>query len=144
MFSFFLMMALITTRFFAVQAQTEMVENGGAKDFIVTWIFLRIITVSIKIINRIFSISFTESKFNETWKTIITLILKLCSLFTSSIYQPKIKFKDGYSYFYKNQSYRPLEIEKKKFFFSYFNSEFPNLSICVFSENAQCFIGAFL
>ena len=31
----------------------------------------------------------------------------------SQIYQPKIKYEDGGSYFYKNQKYRQLEIEKK-------------------------------
>ena len=49
----------------------------------------------------------------------------ICSLFTSSISQPKIKCKDGGSYFYKNQKYRLLEMEKN-IFFSYFSSEIPN------------------
>ena len=30
--------------------------------------------------------------------------------------QPKVKCKDGGSYFYKNKKCRPLEIEKKNFF----------------------------
>ena len=48
---------------------------GGANDFIFTSIFLKIITFLIKIQmwHRIFSISFTGSKFNS-WKTIIQLI----------------------------------------------------------------------
>ena len=49
------------------------------------------------------------------------------SLFLSQIYQPKIKCKDRGSYFYKNQKYRPLEIEKT-FFFNYFIPENPNFS----------------
>ena len=40
----------------------------------------------------------------------------LCSLFTSQIYRPKIKCKDGDSYFYKNQKYRPLKTEKNLLF----------------------------
>ena len=63
---------------------------GGAKDFIFTCIFLRIITIFIKIWmwHCIFSISVTGLKFN-TWKTIIHLITasnnsqNICSLFTS-------------------------------------------------------------
>ena len=49
-----------------------------------------------------------------------------------------MKFKDGASRFYKNKKCRPLEIERKivisfqKFLIFY---------ICVFSENAQCFVG---
>ena len=42
---------------------------------------------------------------------------------------------NGGSYFYENQKYRPLEIEKKKFCFSYFISEIANFSY--FPENAQ-------
>ena len=41
-------MALFSTRFFSVQAQTEMVENGRTKVFTVTCIFFRIITFFIK------------------------------------------------------------------------------------------------
>ena len=50
--------------------------HGGAKDFIFTCIFLRIITIFIKIWiwHRIFSISVTGLKFN-TQKTIIHLML---------------------------------------------------------------------
>ena len=33
---------------------------------------------------------------------------------------------------------------RKKTFFSYFFSEIPNFSYMLFSENDQCFIGAFL
>ena len=70
----------------------------------------------------IFSISFTGSKFNEnqkndhTFNNKLLIILKKCSLFTSQIYQPKIKCKDEGSYFYKNQKYRRMEKEKKIFF----------------------------
>ena len=38
----------------------------------------------------------------------------ICSLFTSQIYQLKMKCKDRGSYFYKNKKYRLLHIEKKK------------------------------
>ena len=62
----------------------------------------------------------------------------ICSLFTSEIYQPKIKCKDGGSYFYKNQKYRSLEIEKK-IFFSYFVSEIPNLSYMCFFRKCSMF-----
>ena len=71
--------------------------------------------------HRIFSISVTGSKFN-TWKTIIHLITasnnsqNICSLFTSQIYQPNVKCKDGGSHFYKNQKYKRLEREKKMYF----------------------------
>ena len=54
----------------------------------------------------------------------------------------KIKCKDGRSHFYKNQKYKPLKVEN--FFLSYFISEIPNCSICVFSENAQRFVEVFL
>ena len=37
-------------------------------------------------------------------------------IITSQIYQQKIKWKDGGSYFYKNKKYRRLEIEQKIFF----------------------------
>ena len=70
-FSFFFM-AFITTRFFSVQAQTEVVEELRREIlYITTCIFLRIITFCI-----ISSISFAGSKCNETSKTIITLTLK--------------------------------------------------------------------
>ena len=62
--------------------------------------------------------------------------------YLSHIYQPKRKCKDGGSKLYKNQKYRPLEIEKKLFFD--FISEIPNFSNMHVSENAQCFVGAFL
>ena len=54
------------------------------------------------------------------------MVLKTCSLFTSKIYQPKIKWKHGGLYFYKNQKYRRLQIDEKYFFcFFYFrNSNF--------------------
>ena len=51
----------------------------------------------------------------------------ICSLFTSQIYQLKMKCKDRGSYFYKNKKHRPLHIEKK-IFFSYFISEIPNFN----------------
>ena len=57
----------------------------------------------------------------------------------------KTKCKDGGSYFYKNQKYRPLEIGGKFFFFfSYFISEIPIFSKMRLSENIQCFVGLFL
>ena len=57
-------------------------------------------------------------------------MLKARSLFTPLIYHPKIKYKDGSLYFWKNKKYRTLETEKKKqqIFLSYFTSENPNFS----------------
>ena len=49
-----------------------------------------------------------------------------------------MKYKDDGSYFYKNQKYKRLEIEKENCSVMSF---FP---LCAFSENAQCFVGAFL
>ena len=51
------------------------------------------------------------------------MVLKTCSLFTSKIYQPKIKWKHGGLYFYKNQKYRRLQIDEKVFFLFFFISE---------------------
>ena len=70
------------------------------------------------------------------------IILKTCSLFTSWIYQVKIKCKDGSSYFYKYQKYRSLEIEKKIPVISF--QKFLMFYICVFPEYAQCFVGVCL
>ena len=50
----------------------------------------------------------------------------------------KNKCKDGGSYFYKNQKYRPLEIEKKNFF-SYFFSEIPNFPYKRFFRKCSMF-----
>ena len=55
---------------------------------------------------RIFSVSFTGSKF-DTWKKIIHLLTasdnfqNICSLLTSQIYQPNIKSKDEIHVFTK-------------------------------------------
>ena len=49
-----------------------------------------------------------------------------------------------HSYFYKNQKHTPLEIGKIYFFSVVPFQKFPIFYICVFSENAQCFVGAFL
>ena len=68
-------------------------------------------------------------------------LMALCSLFTSQIYQPKIKYKDGDSYLYENQKWRPLEIEKKKLFSVNSFQKILIFHICVSSENAQCFVG---
>ena len=115
-------MALITTRFFLFRLKLKWLKNGGAKLFFVTCIFFRIIT-------RISTISFTGSslkndhnvylinsprKFSKTSLNSLYkkshLIFKTCSLFTSR-YVTSIKkiYKDGDSYFHKNQTYRPLE-----------------------------------
>ena len=64
-------------------------------------------------------------------------------IITSQIYQQKIKWKGGGSYFYKNKKYRRLEIEQK-IFFSYFIWKTPNFSRMGFSQNAQCIVGALL
>ena len=53
----------------------------------------------------------------------------------SKIYQPKIKCKDGGSYFYKNQNYRRLEIISFQ--------KFLNFHLRGFSENAQYFVRIF-
>ena len=58
--------------------------------------------------------------------------------------QPKVKCKDGGSYFYKNKKCRPLEIEKKNFFSVNSFQKILIFHICVFLGNAQCFVGAFL
>ena len=106
-----------------------MVENGGAKDFIFTCIFR--------------SISFTGSKFNENLKNDHIFNNKLLIILKTYVHyyvidlSTKIKCKDGGSYFYKNQKYRRLEIEKKKSF-----QKFLIVPTCTFSENAQCFVGA--
>ena len=47
------------------------------------------------------------------------------------------KWKDGSSYFYKNQKYRRLGKEKKKF--SYFISEIPNFSYMGFFRKCSMF-----
>ena len=59
----------------------------------------------------------------------------------SQIYQQKIKCKDGVSYFYKNQKYRRLE----KILLSVISfQKFAIFPLWAFSENDQCFVGAFL
>ena len=45
-----------------------------------------------------------------------------------------MKCKDQGQYFYKNKKYRPLKIEKKIFFFSYFISEIPHFSYTRFFQ----------
>ena len=67
----------------------------------------------------------------------------ICSLFMSYVYQPKIKCKGGGSYFSKSQKYWSLQIQKKKNSVNSFQ-KMPIFHISVFSENAQCFVGAFL
>ena len=54
------------------------------------------------------------------------------------------KCKDWGSNFYKNKKYRPLEIEKNNFFSVISIQKFLIFPICVFPENAQCIVGAFL
>ena len=51
----------------------------------------------------------------------------------------KIQCKDGVSYFYKNKKYRPLEKEKKIFFFSYLISEIPNFWYMRFFRKCSMF-----
>ena len=83
----------------------------------------------------------------KTWKAIIRLASNnsqnVYSLFTSHIFQLKIKFKDGGSYFYKNQKYRRLQIV------SYFSLDIPNINIninafTIESEFAIKFLGAWI
>ena len=65
----------------------------------------------------------------------------ICSLFTSQICQPKFRSRGGSSYFYKYKKYRPLEISKNSV------NSFQKILIFYkwgFSENGQCFMGAFL
>ena len=90
-------------------------KNGGAKVFIAAYGFLRIIT-------------FLAGDHNI--QQVSNNSQNICSLFTSYIYQPKTKYKNGGSSFNKNEKYRLLKILI--------------VYICVFSENAQCFAGAFL
>ena len=67
------LMAFTTTCFFLLRLKLKWLKIGGAKVFIVAYIFVRIITclIKIKIWHCIFSISFAGSKFDETWNTII-------------------------------------------------------------------------
>ena len=55
----------------------SIVENGRAKDFIYTCIFLRMITffIEIQMSHRIFSISFNGSKFNENLIILKTMFI---------------------------------------------------------------------
>ena len=55
-----------------------------------------------------------------------------------------MKCKDEGWHFYKNQKYTPLEKGKKNFFSVDLFQKILIFHICVFSENAQCFVGAFL
>ena len=80
--------------------------------------------------------SFNKNKFLIIFKVYVPYL-------RHRLINQKIKCKDGGSYFYKNQKYRPLKIEKKNFFI-YVNSDIPNFSKMRFSENAKCFVGAFL
>ena len=77
-----------------------------------------------------FSISFTGSKLNENMKNDHTFKNKfqliILKTFTSHIYLPKIKCKDGGSYFYKNHQYGQLKKEKK--IFRYFVLKIPSFS----------------
>ena len=61
-----------------------------------------------------FSISFSGSKFNETWKTINSQ--NICSLFTSKIYQTKVTCKGRGSHFYKNQKCRRFQLFHLRYF----------------------------
>ena len=56
----------------------------------------------------------------------------------------KIKCEHGGPYFYKNQKYKLLKIEKKKFFSVNSFQKFLIFPLWAFSENAQYFVGAFL
>ena len=51
---------------------------------------------------------------------------------------------DRVSYFYENQKYSLLEREKKDFLSVIPFQKILIFHICVFSENVQCFVGAFL
>ena len=55
----------------------------------------------------------------------------------------KLNVKTGVYIFTKKQKYRRLEIDKKTFSVTSFQ-KFLIFPICTFSENGQCFIGAFL
>ena len=58
----------LTHVFFLLSLKLKQLKDGGVKVFIVACIFFRIITffIKIEICYRIFSISFTGSKINET------------------------------------------------------------------------------
>ena len=114
----FFVMALITTHIFC----------SGSTEIINDWWNERLHC----------HIYFPQNNYFFHWNTNVTLYFQYfftgfilsqttCSLFTAQIYQPKIKPKDGASYFYKYKKCRQLEIEKK-ISFSYFISEIPNFS----------------
>ena len=79
----------------------------------------------------------SQLQFRSSFNKKFLFILKTCSLFTSQIYRPKAKCKDGGSYFQKNQKHRPLEIEKKIFFSAISFQKFPIFHVCSFSENTH-------
>ena len=96
------------------KSAAEALKSGGTTDFIVTCIFLRIITFFIKIqiwYQIIFSIFFTRSKFNETWKKIITSNNKFLIILMTYVYYfidlstKNRNVKAGFI-FYKNKKYR--------------------------------------
>ena len=128
-FCSFFLMALITTCFFLLRLKLKWLKNGGAKVFIAAYGFLRIIT-------------FLAGDHNI--QQVSNNSQNICSLFTSYIYQPKTKYKNGGSSFNKNEKYRLLKIEKKNSFLVNSFQKILIVYICVFSENAQCFAGAFL
>ena len=78
MFGFF-PMALITTRFFLFKLKLKWLKYGGAKDFIITCIFPKIITFFVKIYKSdiVFSefLSLDQNLMMKLEKPIIKLIL---------------------------------------------------------------------
>ena len=134
----------------------SLVENSGAKDFIITYIYLRIITFFIKIwiwYCIIFRVSFTGSKFSGTRKTIITFNNKSPIILKTYVHYLRLRFLDlwtenknvkkGVHIFTKIKNTDGWKYEKKFFLVVSFQ-KFLVFPICTFSENAQCFVGAFL
>ena len=91
MFSFFLL-TVITPRFFLFRVKLKWLKNGGAKHLVI----------------HLTTKSFNYNKLPVIFKAHVHYL-------RHRFINQKIKCKDGGSYFYKNQNYRPLEIENKIF-----------------------------
>ena len=100
-----------------------MVENGGAKDLIVTCDFLRTTAFFIKLLmwHRNFSISFAGSKFNETWKTIKHLITSLFIVYVINLSTKKKMQRWRFIFFFLQKSKIQTVGYRKKKFFSVFS-----------------------
>ena len=106
-------------------------ENGGVKDFIVSCIFLIAFSVFLSLDQNLMK----PQKLSQVSKILTkwTHVHYLCHRFINQ----KWHVKTGVHFFYKNQKYRRLEIEKKTF--SYFISEIPSFSYMHFSRKCSMF-----